>query len=558
MKQITLLLVLLCAYFTSAQVVINELDADQTGTDTTEFIELLGAPNTSLDGLVAVFFNGNDDLSYAAFDLTGSTDANGFYILGTDSITGADVVLGTDNTIQNGADAIAIYTGSSADWPNDSAITTTGLIDAIVYGTNDGDDPELLAGLGETIQWNEDANNNGADTESLQRRADGSYCTALPTIREESNCSECTLLFDFESATCDAVTDAIDTVTYTIGFTGGATETVSLNLDVPGSIGGDDPSAVASGSITITLDEGVEGVLSATGDTCDVSITLFATDCIPAVTVTNLAELRALDVGSEATLSGEAILTYQQDFRNQKFIEDATAAILIDDAPGILTTVYAIGDGISGLTGTVSEFNGQLQFNPIADAGAPSSTGNAIVAQVVTATELTTNPEDYESEFVEILETTIDNTNPTWENGLEYLLTTTDGIFTFRTSFFDVDYIGQTVPTTATNVAGLITERNNGDYFITARDLNDFTDALSVDEVNALGLSIYPNPAKDIITIQTNLNGSKEVQVYDITGKRILQDTTTSTLDISGLTSGLYILQITENNAIATVKLMVR
>ena len=41
-------------------VVINEVDADQPGADSTEFVELYGAAGTSLDGYVLVFFNGSD------------------------------------------------------------------------------------------------------------------------------------------------------------------------------------------------------------------------------------------------------------------------------------------------------------------------------------------------------------------------------------------------------------------------------------------------------------------------------------------------------------------
>lgn len=557
MKKITLLLALLVASFSFGQIVINEVDADQTGTDATEFIELLGAANSSVEDYVVVLFNGSDNLSYNSFDLTGTTDANGFYILGSDMVAGADIVIGTTNVIQNGADAIAIYTGSAADWPNDSPITTTGLIDAIVYGTNDGDDVELLTELGETVQYNEDANNNNADTESLQRRDDGTYCTALPTVRGESNCSDCALLLDFESAICDAITDGTDTVTYTINFTGGGSETVALDLDVPGSIGGDDPSSVATGTITVTLDEGIEGVLSATGATCDVSITLFATSCIPATTVATIAELRALDVGTDATLTGEAVLTFQQDFRNQKFIEDATGAILIDDSPGTITTTYAIGDGISGIAGTVTEFGGMLQFSPSADPGAATSTGNAIVPQEVTAAQLAANPNDYESEYVELIQTLIDVTVPNWENGTEYALTTPGGPYVFRTSFFDVDYIGQAVPTTETNIAGIVTERNDGDYFITARDASDITDFLSIDENTTATVSLFPNPANSIVTIQTTVVGEKQVQVYDLTGKMVINTVVNATLDVSKLSAGMYILQTTQDNKVSTAKLII-
>ena len=54
-------------------VLINEVDADQAGTDAAEFVELTdgGAGSSPLDGLVVVLFNGSNDASYAAIDLDG-------------------------------------------------------------------------------------------------------------------------------------------------------------------------------------------------------------------------------------------------------------------------------------------------------------------------------------------------------------------------------------------------------------------------------------------------------------------------------------------------------
>jgi hypothetical protein len=78
-------------------VLINEVDADNPGTDTLEFVELYdgGVGSTPLDGLVVVLYNGNGDTSYAAFDLDGfSTDANGFFALGDMADPGVDLVIG--------------------------------------------------------------------------------------------------------------------------------------------------------------------------------------------------------------------------------------------------------------------------------------------------------------------------------------------------------------------------------------------------------------------------------------------------------------------------------
>src|SRR5262245_32143728 len=85
----------LFAWGTSAAqtILINELDSDTPGTDAAEFVELYdgGVGNTSLTGLVVVFFNGSaaNDASYAAFDLDGfSTNASGYFVLGNAAVPG--------------------------------------------------------------------------------------------------------------------------------------------------------------------------------------------------------------------------------------------------------------------------------------------------------------------------------------------------------------------------------------------------------------------------------------------------------------------------------------
>ena len=164
---------------------IVEIDADQTGTDDQEFVEIKTEfANQSLNGMIAVFYNGSSDTSYRTVDLTGfASDDNGYFLLGSDAVAGADITMGADNTIQNGADAVALHTADAANFPDGTPVTTDGLVDAVVYGTSDADDTGLLTGLGQTTQWDE--NENGAkDTESLQfDAATGTFCAQVPTPR---------------------------------------------------------------------------------------------------------------------------------------------------------------------------------------------------------------------------------------------------------------------------------------------------------------------------------------------------------------------------------------
>jgi endonuclease G len=177
----------------ATNVVINEVDADTPGTDTAEFVELHdgGVGNTPLDGLVVVFFNGNGDTSYAAFDLDGRfTNASGYFILGNAATPGVDLVF-ADNFLQNGADAVALYAANASDFPNGTSVTTTNLRDAIVYGTDDPVDSGLLVLLNASQpQVNEDA------TQSSQRCPNGTggarntstYFPGTPTPGAANGC----------------------------------------------------------------------------------------------------------------------------------------------------------------------------------------------------------------------------------------------------------------------------------------------------------------------------------------------------------------------------------
>ncbi|WP_353179832.1 JDVT-CTERM domain-containing protein [Salinisphaera sp. T5B8] len=159
-----------------SSILINEIDADTTGTDTEEFVELSdgGTGNTALDGLVLVFYNGSNDQSYAAFDLDGTvTSADGYYVLGNAGVAGVGTVF-PSNGLQNGQDAVALYAGDAADFPDGTPVTTDNLIDAVVYGTGDSDDPELDVLLVDGApQLDEDANGD-KNNQSLQRTSDSS------------------------------------------------------------------------------------------------------------------------------------------------------------------------------------------------------------------------------------------------------------------------------------------------------------------------------------------------------------------------------------------------
>ncbi|HPF35548.1 MAG TPA: hypothetical protein PLH84_09025 [Candidatus Krumholzibacteria bacterium] len=189
-----LALLLIAAPVLAQSVVINELDSDTVGTDALEFVELYGAPNASLDGLVLVFYNGSNDLSYAAFDLDGfSLDANGFFLLGNAAVVPTPSILFNGNFLQNGADGVALYTANDVDFPLNTPVTDVNLVDALVYGTSDADDAGLLAVLTPGRPQIDENLNGAKDFESVQRCNDGAgdfYVTApSPGASNDAACA---------------------------------------------------------------------------------------------------------------------------------------------------------------------------------------------------------------------------------------------------------------------------------------------------------------------------------------------------------------------------------
>lgn len=190
-------------------VVINEVDADQTSTDSVEYFELFGPAGTSLDGVFAVHYNGNStgDEEYRTVDLSGQViPGDGFFVVGVATVANVDLIPANypaTNAIQNGADAIALWYDASltlteADFDGTTPATAPAgavLIDAVLYGTSDAEDTDLLNALGLTgNQVDENANGN-KDTESIGRCPDGgsaldltSYATAAPTPGAANDC----------------------------------------------------------------------------------------------------------------------------------------------------------------------------------------------------------------------------------------------------------------------------------------------------------------------------------------------------------------------------------
>ena len=100
----------------------------------------------------------------------------------------------------------------------------------------------------------------------------------------------------------------------------------------------------------------------------------------------------------------------------------------------------------------------------------------------------------------------------------------------------------------------------SNDKFVLQMDEFVVEGTLGINDDNLLEMILYPNPTdKNFVTIQTNSLDTKEIEVFDIIGKKVIDvSLNTNSLDISKLNSGIYLVKITVDNQTNTHKLVVK
>ena len=264
----------------------------------------------------------------------------------------------------------------------------------------------------------------------------------------------------------------------------------------------------------------------------------------PVIEVANIGALRAnLDVTRKYKITGEVLLSFQQSYRNKKYVQDATGGIEIDDSPGVITTAYNIGDGITGLEGTVEVYNGLLQLHPTADPGAASSTGNVIVPAVATPAQIKADLGKYESTLVTVENATIDeaDSTTTFANGDNLTLNGSGESMVLRVHFYSTSLTGTVIPDSA-NVTGIVIQFN-GTAQISPRSADDVEvlvpyvpsddatlTALAVDGTPVAGFT--PAQLSYFVTLPAGYTGTPDVTYTK--GNENAEVTVTGPTDLSG------------------------
>jgi len=113
--------------------------------------------------------------------------------------------------------------------------------------------------------------------------------------------------------------------------------------------------------------------------------------------------------------------------------------------------------------------------------------------------------------------------------------------------------------TTPANTAALrVGFRNYQGASVYIDNVKVYQGTLSTKENNIEGLNIFPNPANDVLNITSNSAADKNVQLFDLTGKKVLDVTTVSQVNVSTLKAGIYVAKINEAGKTATRKVIIK
>ncbi len=587
-KLYTLIIILWVAFSSQAQVVISQVygGGGNTGaTFTNDFIELFnrGTVAQDLTGW-SVQYASSTGTTWAVTNLTNVTLAPGKYYLiqqaagstpstalPTPDATGTLAMSGTSGKVLL-ANVTTAQTGSNP--------TGSQIIDFVGFGTANAF--EGTAAVAALTNSTAAIRLNGGCTDNNQNSTD--FSTGTPTPRNSSTATN----------TCStspslAIASPTGGTIYS-PITTSANVALSISNFVVGNPGtgidGHIHYTVNGGGVVMKYDTAPIALTGLTPGNYTVYVELVNNNhapITPAVNATvtftiaaynvvaNLGALRAHvtanGAGKYYQISSNPVVTFKRATRNQKYIQDGTAAIVIDDAttaPGVITTTMNVGDAVSGLKGQSLLFNGLLELTPIENATVASS-GNTVTPQVVTIANVLANFENYESELVQITGVTFDATATNFAANANTPITApTASVFRSNFTATEVDYIGQAIPTTPRTIIAFPGENTvsvpSPSIYFVARSLAELNVLSSSSFDNINGLTMYPNPLSgNTLYLTSTANAAMSIEVYDLLGKEVLKtNVVNNAVNVAKLTSGVYVVKIIEDGKIATRKLVIQ
>lgn len=389
--------------------------------------------------------------------------------------------------------------------------------------------------------------------------------------------ASCTLALGTPVAVCDASTLGLDTYTVTIPYTGGANATYIVT-PASGTIGGDNPTSVAAGNITILgVTEGTAYSVTVTGGTCNLSTNGNSPECKPINTLP-YSEPFNYTVGNS--------LGAEQKWTNVNSGDNVTVVAGNLNYTGITSTGNSVsfsGTGIDVRTPFTTTNSGTVYASFLATASDLSNVTvdltNTYFAFFADATGATTaariwirkNGTQYQYGLGSGTAPTNWSANLYNANDIQYLVLGYD-FTTNLLSLYENPTIAGTssstvsvTPTVAFTSFGGFMFRQDGATNTPTMIIDELrintvpTFTLSSSSLSQIdGLKMYPNPAKNNLYIETTLNNDIIVSIVNMLGKEVVNTKLiNNTINVANLASGIYIVNITEEGKTSTKKLII-
>jgi hypothetical protein len=287
----------------------------------------------------------------------------------------------------------------------------------------------------------------------------------------------------------------------------------------------------------------LSGVTNLAADSSDSPFTIIAT-------ANNMAALRANPANSVIRFDGEAIISFIRSNRNQKYLQDATGGLLIDDASGVLTTVLAQGDKITSLEGTLGYFSGVLQLVPKKATVTVVSTGNNITPASMTLASYVANHIAFQSMLIKLTNVWFPAADGSamFAAATNYTLTEGTNNIEFRTfNATETDIDGMVIPVQHLDLTG-IGGLNGTAVQIYSRTIADLSVITQIEKNREKNVTIYPIPATSVLNVK-NIQSVNTIEVLDITGKVVIRmdnvDQNEVRIPVGNLRKGMYFIKLT-------------
>ena len=295
--------------------------------------------------------------------------------------------------------------------------------------------------------------------------------------------------------------------------------------------------------------------------------------------IATIAELRALMDCSNTTIdttgtttylyTGHAIIT-EHTTNSTSWMQDETGAIQLYNQGGAFIANATVGTEVTNVVGNLANYYGYLELKPTAEITDINHFPTTVIEpQSITLGQL--QDQEYmdgiQGQLVKLENVTF---NQTGTFAGYTLYTVNQGEITDTAVYTSSNYdpiVGQSIPTTAKNVIGVNlrkavtvytpdTIRLVSRYYVLPREI---TEPTGIAENENSSVNVYPNPTNGNVTVELNETATN-VAIYNMVGKLVRSQSISAglnTVEMNGLTAGVYFLRIyNDNKIIGTAKVV--